>query len=171
MEEEYTTKDGRDGRDGKDGINGRHGRDGKRGPAGPVGPTGPSGSLPDGFGLQDTSTHSYIDTYGAPGIPYRDGVDILNIINRAQLPITYIGIIWSTVDTSIRFNINIKDVANTTVQTLSLGPSPAANSKNVYEIYLKPPILTSFTRLLKFMISISPPTQTATIYSIMVGSN
>jgi hypothetical protein len=95
--------------------------------------------------------------------------EVVNIINRANLPITYISLIWSTKDTTTTFIIDIKDHTNTSLQILSIGPSPFPNSKNVYEIFLSPYIQSPSTRLLRFILTIDPPSKYLQIYSIMVS--
>ena len=171
-------KHGRDGKDGKDGRDGKEGPRGPRGSQGPQGEQGPQGqqgdigiSIPQGVGLFNTSTYSFVSNTGIAGITYNDSMEILNIMNRKYLPITYIGIIWSTSDTSSQFTINLTDVSNKIILPLSIGPSKINNVKNVYEIFPSPSISTSFTRLIKFCLFMNPTTASVTFYSIMVGCN
>jgi len=182
MNREYNGRDGRDGRDGhdgKDGIRGAPGSQGRRGYDGPIGPKGCDGNDgqigPTGKnGLQgesglNTSTFSFVNPSGVSGTSYTDGMDILYIVNRVRIPITYFCIIWSITDTTTLFAINIKDVSNKVIQSLTIGPSPVPNGKNVYEIFFSPFVTTTHTRLLKFSITVAPTSQQVTIYSIMVG--
>jgi hypothetical protein len=173
-------KGGRDGRDGRDGkccvchniityINEEKtmiyqtgkGLSGEKGEPGQRGEPGPSFY---------TNTHSFVGENGIAGITYNNGSDILSIIHRDKSVISYIGVIWSMPDEATTFNIEIKDLTNN-IQTLVLGPSPKANSKNVYEISLSPHITTPFTRLLKMSISCNHIVYKPTIYSIIIGYN
>jgi len=176
MNRDYNGRDGRDGRDGhdgKDGMRGAPGLPGKRGDDGLIGPIGPIGPIgengPQGESSLNTSTFSFVNPSGVSGTSYTDGMDILYIVNRIRIPITYFCIIWSITDTTTLFAINIKDVSNKVIQSLTIGPSPVPNGKNVYEIFFSPFITTTHTRLLKFSIAVAPASQQETIYSIMVG--
>jgi hypothetical protein len=157
---------GRDGRDGRDGIDGINGIDGDNGEIGAQGCQGARGA--QGQSCQsrhfNTSVFSFTGTNGIPGISYKSGAEILNILNRANMPITYIGIIWSSSESIASFQIDIRDVSNITIQRLIVGPSAIANSKNVYEIHLNPLINSSFTRLLRFIIL-----KNISIFSIMIA--
>lgn len=128
---------------------------------GDTGPQGPPGVPGTKAFMQNT--FSYTSSNGIGGISYISGSEILNIINKKNLPITYICIVWSS-SLLVPVQIQIKDFTNVPVQTLIMNPSPVLNSKNVYEINLNPPIHTNFTRLLRFIIA-----QNVTIYSIMIG--
>ena len=123
------------------------------------------------MGLFNTTTYSFITDTGIAGIRYNDGSEILNIINRKLLPITYICIVWSTVDTTTDLVINITDVTNKIVWPLIIGPSKVNNVKNIYEIYPSPSITTQFTRLLKFCLNVTPKNSSVSLFSIMVGFN
>ena len=158
-------------------INGRHGRDGTNGkdglmgPRGLQGPPGDSFPLQQGIGLFNTTTYSFITETGIAGIRYNDNSEILNIINRKLLPITYIGIVWSTIDTSTEVVINLTDVSNKIVWPLIIGPSKLNSVKNIYEIFPSPSITTQFTRLLKFCLTVTPKESSVSFFSIMVGFN
>jgi hypothetical protein len=149
---------GRDGRDGRDGINGIDGDEGATGPQGPQGPPCSSRHF-------NTNTFSFIGTNGIPGILYKPASEVLNILNRANMPITYIGIVWSSSGANISFFIDVKDHNNTIITKLTIGPSTNPISKNVYEIHLNPPINTPFTRLLRFIVS-----KDVSLYSVMIGN-
>ena len=177
---------GRDGRDGRDGLNGLNGEKGDTGVCGHNGRNGRDGrdgldginGIDGDIGAQgaqgaqgicnckhpNTSTFSFT-TNGIPGFLYKPGSEILNILNKANMPITYIGIIWSSSGENISFFIDIKDHLNRLITKLTIGPSTNPTSKNVYEIHLNPPINSSFTRLLRFIVS-----KDVTLYSIMVGN-
>ena len=145
--------------------NGRHGRDGRDGRDGKDGKCKcDSFPLQQGIGLYNTTTYSL-------GKKYYNSDEILYIINRKLLPITYIGIIWSSSDTSSKFTINLSDILNKLILTLDIGPSKVSNTTNVYEIYPSPSITTNFTRLIKFALSIEPADSSFFIYSIMIGFN
>jgi hypothetical protein len=157
---------GRDGRDGLDGINGIDGDDGicgEKGQQGAQGPQGPQGPVCQSKHL-NTSTFSFTGMNGDPGILYKPGSEVLNILNRANMPITYIGIIWSSNGANLSFFIDIKDHNNTLITRLAIGPSTNPINKNVYEIHLNPPINTPITRLLRFIVS-----KDISLYSIMIG--
>ena len=166
-------RDGRDGKDGKDGARGQEGPQGPQGPIGekgPIGPPGPQGIL--GQGLNNITTFSFVNNNGIAGIGYKDSMEILNIIDRAKLPITYIGIIWSINDVTTQFTLNIIDVSNRIILPLAIGPTTVANGKNVYEIYPNRAITeTTFTRLLRFYLTTSVKTTSITFYSINIGFN
>ena len=156
-------RDGRDGRDGIDGINGIDGDEGPRGAQGARGAQGPQGQPCQSKHL-NTSTFSFTGTNGIPGILYKPGSEILNILNRANMPITYIGIIWSSSGANLSFFIDVKDHNSTVITKLTIGPSTNPTNKNVYEIHLNPPVNSSFTRLLRFIVS-----KDVSVYSIMIG--
>ena len=148
---------GRDGRDGRDGINGIDGDEGPPGAQGHQGPPCQSKHL-------NTSTFSFTGSNGVPGILYKPGSEVLNILNRANMPITYIGIIWSSV-ANTSFFIDVKDHNNTLVTRLTIGPLTNPTNKNVYEIHLNPPVNSPFTRLLRVLVS-----KDVSLYSIMIGN-
>jgi len=145
-------KDGRDGRDGKNG--GEKGEKGEQGPQGPQGPQGLQGKqgekglsyLPHGHGLNNITMFSFTNK--------TNNNELLNIIHRKYLPITYIGIIYAS-DTNCV--IDILDDSN-----IILSLKLKSSKKTLYEIY--PNISTSSTRLLTFVSRTE-----AIFYSIMVG--
>ena len=113
-----------------------------------------------------THTYSFVGTNSIAGLRCINGADILSIFQRADMKITYIGIIWSLADTTSKFNLHIKDSSNKLCKSIILGPSSQANAKHIHEIHLDTPIQFPVTQLLKFVIeSTTPPC----IYSIMVG--
>jgi len=160
-------RDGKNGRDGKDGRNGRDGRDmgekgeqgeqgeqGEKGEQGPQGLQGKQGEkglsyLPQGHGLNNITMFSFTNK--------TNNNELLNIIHRKYLPITYIGIIYAS-DTNCV--IDIVDNSNT-ILSLKL----KASTKTIYEIY--PNISTQATRLLQFIIN--SDRSNIRFYSIMVG--
>ena len=140
-------KDGKNGRDGKPGgEKGEKGEKGEQGPQGLQGKQGEKGQsyLPHGHGLNNITTFSFT----------KNKDEILNIIHRKYLPITYIGIIYAS---DSNFVINIVDDSNI-IYVLKL----KASNKTIYEVY--PNISTQVTRLLTFVSK-----SEAEIYSIMVG--
>ena len=150
-----SNRDGRDGRDGRNGKNGRNGSTGAQGAQGAQGAEGPSGP--------SASLFSFVQTSGIGGIYFPPNSDILNIIHKNSLPISYIGIVWSCNQADRIISIDIKDLMNTSYLSLTIGPSSAAFSKHVYEIVPVPPIMTPITHLLRFIAI-----HDVTIYSIML---
>lgn len=161
------------GRDGKNGRNGRDGMDGLPGPTGPQGPTGPAGrsSPTAGQGLDDTATFSFVNERGEPGRLVSSSGELVNLIQRKYQPLTYIGLIWSSPDTTTGYTVDVKDVSNRVVLTCIVPPSPVPNVKNVFEIYTNPAPTTLFTRLLKICVSLNPPAERITFFTSMVGFN
>lgn len=187
-------KHGRDGKNGKHGRDGRDGRDGDKGPSGPEGPPGPLGPQgppgpvgpqgppgppglsgpkgPSGYspvsqgnGLLDTTSYSFLSPEGT-GTTFVGEKDILYLLNRKNLPITYIGLIWSSPTTTSPFTITLKDVSNKILLSFVVDPSQVANTKNVYEIFPNPALTTLFTRLIKFILISENP---VVLYSMMTG--
>ena len=168
------------GRNGKNGKNGRNGRDGLPGPRGLTGDKGDRGLKGDKGDKGDPGSPAPLrsdlspfnsTSYSFNGAKFTNNSEILNIVDRKELTISYISLIWSMDDTNTQCILNVQDVANVIIASLPIGPSPQANSKNVFEIYLKPAISTTFTRLLRFILTLKPANSKITLYALMVGYN
>jgi hypothetical protein len=164
------------GRDGRPGRHGRDGMDGLPGPTGATGPTGPPGppgraSPTAGQGLEDTATFSFVNERGEPGRQVTAAAELVNLIQRKYQPLTYIGFIWSSPDTTTGYTVDVKDVSNKVILTFIIPPSPVPNVKNVFEIYTNPALTTLFTRLLKVCVTLNPPGERVTFFTSMVGFN
>lgn len=174
---EPANPNGLHGRDGKNGRNGRDGMDGLPGLPGPTGPQGPQGppgrsSPTAGQGLDDTATFSFVNERGEPGRQVSGtATDLVNLIQRKYQPLTYIGFIWSSPDTTTGYTVDVKDVSNRVVLTCIVPPSPVPNVKNVFEIYTNPAPTTLFTRLLKICVTVNPSADRVTFFTSMVGFN
>ncbi len=160
------------GSTGPTGVTGSTGSTGATGPTGRTGPTGPTGptAVTPGQGLQDTSTFSFVSNSGVAGASFGNGNDIINLINRPNLPITYFGIVYAG-DSSTAYTITLQDSANTVVQTFSLGTPAVSNTKYLYENVLTSPITTASSRLLRVVLGTNPTNKTLTFYTIMLGCN
>jgi hypothetical protein len=156
-----------------DGLPGPTGAPGPPGPAGPQGAQGPPGraSPTAGQGLDDTATFSFVNERGEPGRQVTAAAELVNLIQRKYQPLTYIGFIWSSPDTTTGYTIDVKDVSNKVVLTFTVPPSPVPNVKNVFEIYTNPALTTLFTRLLKVCVTLNPPGERVTFFTSMVGFN
>jgi hypothetical protein len=180
-------RDGRDGRDGPRGCPGKQiivmtnqigptgekgfqGEKGIQGEKGLEGPTGPSYVEP-GKGLFNTNTFSFVSSNGQGGQFFEDTFEIINTIQRKDSPISYIGLVWSSSDLITKFTITLRDVTNTSLLLLSIGPSANKNAKNMYEIYPCQVIATQNTRILKMTIEIDPGFKKISIYSVTIGYN
>jgi hypothetical protein len=137
---------------------------GVQGPPGRASPTA-------GQGLDDTATFSFVNERGEPGRQVTAAAELVNLIQRKYQPLTYIGFIWSSPDTTTGYTIDVKDVSNKVVLTFTVPPSPVPNVKNVFEIYTNPALTTLFTRLLKMCITLNPPGERVTFFTSMVGFN
>ena len=132
---------------------------------------GPTGPVEIGKGLFNTNSFSFVTIDGKGGQQFGDSFEIINTLQRKHSPITYIGIIWSLPDTTTTCTINIRDVANTSLLSLSIGPATIKNVKNICEVYPRQHITTQTSRLIKMTSSLTPDYKTITIYSIMIGFN
>ncbi len=166
------------GRTGPTGFTGPTGLQGSTGPTGAggatgstgiTGPTGPQAVTP-GQGLQDTSTFSFVSNSGVAGTSFGNGNDVINLINRPNLPITYFGIVYAG-DSSTTYTITLQDSANTVVHTFSIGTPAVSNTKYLYESVLGTPISTGSSRLLRVVLGTNPTNKTMTVYTIMLGCN
>ena len=189
-------RDGKDGHDGREGPRGKigptgpHGCPGKQiivmttqiGPSGPTGETGPTGPIGErgetgphivepGKGLFNTNSFSFTSPTCPGGHYFEDAFEIVNLIHRKDSPITYIGVAWSSQDTSTKFSLSLRDINNASLYSFSIGPTTLKNAKNICEIFPKIPILTQTTRLLKITIEIEPGYKKICIYNITIGYN
>jgi hypothetical protein len=166
-------RDGKNGRNGRDGMDGLPGPTGSTGATGAQGPAGPPGraSPTAGQGLDDTATFSFVNERGEPGRQLTATAELVNLIQRKYQPLTYIGFIWSSPDTVTGYTVDVKDVSNKVILTFTVPPSPVPNVKNVFEIYTNPALTTLFTRLLKMCITLNPPGERVTFFTLMVGFN
>ncbi len=164
-----TGRTGATGPTGLQGFTGPTGVTGFTGFTGTTGPTGPASVTP-GQGLQDTSTFSFVSNSGVAGTAFGNGNDVINLINRPNLPITYFGIVYAG-DNSTTYTITLQDSANTVVQTFSIGTPALSNTKYLYELVLGTPITTVSSRLLRVVLGTNPTNKTMTVYTIMLGCN
>ena len=152
------------------GPTGPTGIQGHTGFQGHTGPTGPHFVEP-GKGLFNTNVFSFVNQNGGGGQEFADTFEIINTLQRKNSPITYVGIIWASPDTTTKFTITIRDVTNTSLLELSLGPATIKYGKNICEVYPRQEIVSSTSRLLKMTIEIEPGFKKITIYSITIGYN
>jgi hypothetical protein len=153
------------------GPTGPTGIQGIMGIQGPTGPHGPHHVEP-GKGLFNSNVFSFVNQHcGGGGQDFTDGFEIINTLQRKNSPITYIGIIWSSPDITTKFTITVRDVSNTSLLELSLGPATIKQVKNICEVYPRQEIVSTTSRLLKMTIEIEPGYKKISIYSITIGYN
>ena len=160
------------GATGPTGITGPTGSTGPTGFTGPTGSTGATGpaSVTPGQGLQDTATFSFVSNSGVAGTSFGNTNEVINIINRNNLPITYFGIVYAG-DTATTYTFSLLDSAGTNVQSFGVTTPAALNTKYLYESTLGTSISTGSSRLLRGVLTTNPSNKTLTVYSIMIGCN
>ena len=163
---------GATGSTGPTGATGATGATGPTGPTGRTGSTGPTGpfSVTPGQGLQDTTTFSFVSNSGVAGTSFGNTNEVVNLINRPNLPISYFGIVYAG-DTATTYTMSLQDAAGTTVQSFGITTPVATNTKYLYESTLGTFVSTSNARLLRAVLSTNPTNKTLTVYTIMMGCN